>query len=318
MENLQPFEVYNREIKDAFLSARRQDPNHFLRKIDLAWSVWMFGTEGLAASAKRLSANGIRYVEMKGDHQTRDLGTAAVYAREVLAGNGLQASGTCGMFGSENDLSSNSAYVRQHAIDYVRSEVEFLAELGGSYLIVVPSAVGRPVPIDNGEFVRSARSLAACGDDFAAAGIAAAVEPIRSAEVSLIHTVKEAVSYIEAVGHSAIGHINADIYHMSLEETHIGQAILSCGDRLKNLHLADTNRDGLGRGMMDLDTVIMAAYLTGMNQEGRFLTPEPLGPYPDPYVLANSPCKTEIMDSLVKESVRHFREREEYVRTLET
>jgi hypothetical protein len=80
--------------------------------------------------------------------------------------------------------------------------------------------------------------------------------------------------------------------------------------------VADSNRDGPGNGMMDLDLVIMAAYLVGMNQEGRFITFEPLGPYSNPYVLANSVPDESIMDKLVKESVAYFREREEIVREL--
>lgn len=62
--------------------------------------------------------------------------------------------------------------------------------------------------------------------------------------------------------------------------------------------------------MIDFDTVIRAAYLVGMNEEGRYVTPEPLGPFPVPYVLANSPCDVPVMDKLVEDTVRYFRERE--------
>ena len=44
------------------------------------------------------------------------------------------------------------------------------------------------------------------------------------------------------------------------------------------LHMADSSRCALGDGSMDLDTIIMALYLIGYNREGRFVTPEPLGP----------------------------------------
>jgi sugar phosphate isomerase/epimerase len=220
------------------------------------------------------------------------------------------------MISPENDLSSQSAYSRQNAIDYVRREVERLAECLGNYLIIPPTAVGRPTALDDSEQARSVESLRKCATDFARTGIKAAVEPIRSAEVSLVHTVADALRYLKAVDHPAIGHINGDVYHMSLEEEHVGEAILRAGSRLVNLHLADTNRDALGSGSLDLDTVIMASYLVGMNQAGRFLTPEPLGPFPNPYVLANGPCDEKVMDEVVAKTITCFREREDHVRSL--
>jgi len=312
----QEFQRKNEAIRQRFLVEKSRYPERFSRKIDLSWSIWMFGLEPLERSFERLVRNGIHFVELKGDHHTQNSGLSVARIRNALERTALKVSGTCGMFSSENDLSSSNPYFRQRAIDYIMIETEFLAELKGIYLIVVPSAVGRPASLDSSEFERSTASLRLCGDVFVTTGIKAAVEPIRSAEVSLIRSVADAFRYIAAVNHPGIAHINGDIYHMFLEESHIGEAVLSCGNRLVNLHLADTNRDALGRGMMDVDTIIMAAYLVGMNEPGRFLTPEPLGPCPDPYVLSNSPCDEEIMDSLVADTVRCFREREEYVRSL--
>jgi len=277
----------------------------------------MFGSEPIGASLDRLARNGVRYVEVKGDRWTEDSGVPVGKLKPALAAAGIEVSGACGMYSSENDLSSPSVYARQNAVDYVRREIEALSELGASYLIVVPSAVGRPAAADPWEMERSSEALRRCGDDFARSGIKAAIEPIRSSEVSLVHSVEDAIRYIGAVGHPAIGHINGDVYHMSLEEANVGEAILLAGDRLANLHLADSNRDALGTGSLDLDTVIMASYLVGMNRGGRFLTPEPLGPYPDPYVLSNGPCKVEVMDELVARTVAYFKEREEAVRALE-
>lgn len=317
MDFAQNFEKRNTLIHLRYLRAKRENPALFSRKIDLSWSIWMFGAEPVRASFERLSGHGIRYVELKGDRWTSDSGTPTGTFREALSATGLRVSGICGMYSGENDLSSPSAYARQNAIDYIRREIELLAELGGRYLIVVPSAVGRPQATDSSEMWRSAEALRRCGDDFAAAHVKAAIEPIRSSEVSLVHRVADALRYLDAVSHPSIGHINGDVYHMSLEEDNVGEAILMAGDRLANLHLADTNRDALGTASLDLDTVIMAAYLVGMNQEGRFLTPEPLGPFPDPYVLSNGPCNVAIMDELVAKTVDYFRTRESFVRALE-
>jgi D-psicose/D-tagatose/L-ribulose 3-epimerase len=312
----QNWELKRESIRRSYLAARRADPSRFERRIDLSWSVWMFGTEAIGASLERLARNGLRFVELKADRWTPDSGSPAPELRAALRGAGIRVSGACGMFSSENDLSSPSVYSRQNAIDYIRRELELLAELEASYLIVVPTAVGRPAAADGSELARSAEALRSCGEAFAASGVKAAIEPIRAAEVSLVHSVSDALRYIEAVGHPSIAHVNADLYHMSLEEDHVGEAILEAGERLVNLHLADSNRDALGTGSLDLDTAIMASYLVGMNREGRFLTAEPLGPYPNPYVLANGPCDVAVMDALVADTLACFREREEQVRSL--
>jgi hydroxypyruvate isomerase len=85
----------------------------------------------------------------------------------------------------------------------------------------VPSAVGRPRAYDDAEFERSAETLATHADWFAKYGVKAAIEPIRSAETSFLHTIADAKQYIRQVGHPGVAHINGDVYHMQSEESNI-------------------------------------------------------------------------------------------------
>ena len=185
--------------------------------------------------------------------------------------------------------------------------------MGGGYILVVPSAVGRPVAYDETEFERSVATLSLVADLFAKNKIKAAIEPVRSAEVSLIHTIADAKKYIQAMNHPAIAHINADVYHMQSEESHIGEALLDAGDQLLNLHLADSNRCAMGEGSMDLDTIIMALYLIGFNTPGHYVTPEPLGPGGNPYAAMHGKRDKAVLDKLVQQTATYFREREENV-----
>ena len=104
---------------------------------------------------------------------------------------------------------------------------------------------------------------------------------------------------------------------MLVEESHIGEAIVSAKGILTNLHMADTNRGALGDGFFDMDTIIMALYIIGYNTDDNcFLSPEPLGPGGDPYpAMYGSPDPLRL-DILVKNSVEYFREREEEVLSL--
>ncbi|MDF2922189.1 MAG: sugar phosphate isomerase/epimerase [Paenibacillaceae bacterium] len=308
---LQNYEQKSTEIRQAFHKLKEQQPNRLRQRLELSWSNWGFGMESLADTAKRLSRYGIKYIELHGNHYGPDLGYRPAEASRILQDYGLQVSGVCGMFSRENDLSSNVAVQRQAAIDYIRRETEFTAEAGGSYLLVVPAVVGRPGKYDDMEWARSIDTLRLAADSFTQCGVKGAIEPIRAAETSLVHTVAEAQAYMEQLNHPGVRHLNGDVYHMQVEENHIGEALLQAGGQLVNLHMADSNRGALGTGHMDLDTIIMALYLMGYNREGCFVTPEPLGPGGDPYPAMYGNPDKETLDALVRQSVSYFRHREQ-------
>ena len=306
----QNFERKSDAIRRRFAALKEKQPARLKRDIDLSWSNWGFGLEDLTVSARRLEKHGVRFIELHGNRYGPDLGYRTADTKKVLADHGLKVSGLCGMFSPDCDLSSNRPHVRQRAIDYVLRQAEMCRELGGTYLLVVPGAVGRPTPIDAFEFERSVAALRSVADVFTSCRIRAAVEPIRSAEVSLCHTIADAQAYIRAADHPGVQHINGDVYHMWTEEAHLGDAVLAAGEQLVNLHMADSNRGALGDGQMDLDTLLRALYLIGYSAPGHFCTPEPLGPGGDPYPAMYGKPDARKLDRLVERTVRTVRERE--------
>jgi D-psicose/D-tagatose/L-ribulose 3-epimerase len=311
---LQNHAVKSEKIRGAFLELKKRHPERAERRLALSWSNWGFGIEPLAVSAARLKKAGISWIELHGNHYGPDLGYEPTQTLKVLADHGIRVAGICGMFSADNDLSSNRAVHRQAAVDYIRRELAFAAAVGAGYMLVVPGAVGRPQAYDAVEFERSVETLTLVADQFVKHRVKAAVEPIRSAEVSFVHTVIDAKRYIEAVGHPGVRHINGDVYHMQAEETHLGEALVEAGEMLVNLHMADSHRGALGLGSLDLDTIIRALYLVGYNAEGRFVTPEPLGPGGDPYPAMYGRTDAAQLDALVMQTAAYFREREDEVR----
>lgn len=309
----QNFETKTEKIRTAFLELKSKHPEKLKTRLNFSWSNWAFGIEPLADSAARLQKNGIQFIELHGNHYGPDLGYRPAETKKILADHGLQTAGICGMFSPDNDLSSNRPIQRQAAVDYLKRELDFSGQIGGGYILVVPGAVGRPLAYDNTEFERSVETLRLVADLFAKNNIKAAIEPIRSAEVSLVHTIADAKKYLKAVGHPGIGHINGDIYHMQIEEAHIGEALIDAGDQLQNLHLADSNRCALGEGSIDLDTIIMALYLIGFNAKGRYVTPEPLGPGGNPYPAMYGRPDKQRLDQMVRQTANYLRQREEEI-----
>jgi len=314
---MQKFELKNGAIREAFLKFKRAYPEKMSKRIQLSWSNWGFGVESLATSVERLARSGVHFIELHGNRYSTQLGYKANEVQRILADHGVRCSGICGMFSKENELASNSGLVRQHALDYIKRNLDLGVSVGASYFLIVPGAVGRPQKIDDGEFERSVETLRMAAPWFESSGIRGAVEPIRSAEVSLVHTFEEAMAYIEAVDSRAIQHINGDVYHMQVEEDHIGETLWRAGERLVNLHLADSNRCALGEGSLDVDTILMALYLIGFNNKDYcFATPEPLGPGGDPYPAMFGKPDPALLDSLVRTTATTWTEREEFVRQL--
>lgn len=306
----QNYEIKTNEIRERFLALKRDHPDRLEARLNLSWSNWGFGREPLKNSAARLARSDVSLIELHGNHYGTDLGYRADETRAVLEDFGISVAGICGMFSADNDLSSNRSVHRQAAIDYLRREIEFTAAMGGSYLLVVPGAVGRPTKYDDAEFERSVETLRLVGDEFVQVGVRGAIEPIRAAEVSFCHTIREAQAFIQAVDHPGICSINADVYHMQSGESHVGMALLDAGEQLVNLHMADSNRCALGEGSLDLDTIIRALYLIGYNRPGCYVTPEPLGPGGDPYPAMHGVPDPRRLDALVEGSVTCFRARE--------
>ena len=310
----QNFKKIDIEIKNKFLKLKKNEPEKFNKRLKLSWSNWGFGMEQLEVSIERLKKNNIDYIELHGNRYGDDLGYKTEDVKKILSEFGIEVSGICGMFSAERELSSNSPTVRQRAIDYIRRNLELGNGLDAKYFLIVPGAVGRPDPYDDMEFKRSVQTLSIVADDLKDAGIRGAVEPIRSDEVSFCHTFEDAKEYIKALGSPGVQHINGDTYHMMHMESHIGKAIIDAEGVLTNLHMADTNRDALGGGFLDLDTIIMALYIIGYNNDSKaFVSPEPLGPGGDPYRAMYGNPDPQRLDSLVKRTAEYFREREQEV-----
>ena len=313
----QNYEIKSDKIRERFLAYKKANPELMKKRLHISWSNWGFGLESFETSCERLNRAGIAYIELHGNHYGADLGYRPAEVLKTMDAYEIKAGGVCGMFSADNDLSSNRHIQRQAAIDYIKREAEFTAAVGVKYMLVCPAAVGRPQKYDNSEIDRSIDSLSRVADVFVHYGIRAAIEPIRSAETSIVHSIAEANAYINQLNHPGVQHINGDVYHMLTEESHIGESLLAAGKRLTNLHMADTNRCALGKGSLDIDTIIMALYLLGYNNDDAcFVTPEPLGPGGDPYPAQNAKTDPAILDNLVFDSVNYFRGREEEVLAL--
>ena len=307
---LQNFQLKDQVVIQKFIDFRKGNPV-VKERLRFSWSNWGFGIEPFERSIARLSRNNVKYVELHGNRYGPDLGYKTKETRQILDDHGVKVSGVCGMVSPECELSSNRPHITQRSIDYFRRNIEMCAELGGSYVLFAPGAVGRTKKYDDQEFQRAADAIRILGDDFQKAGVRAAIEPVRPAEVSFCHTFREAKELIDLINHPAVQHIAGDVYHMYTGEEHMSTTLLEYGSILANLHMADSNRHALGNGSMNLDLIIMALYVVGYNNPKCFCSAEPLGPGGDPYPQMWGNPPPEVLDPLVSQTASYFYEREE-------
>jgi D-psicose/D-tagatose/L-ribulose 3-epimerase len=309
---LQMLDEINEKIKYAFDQLKAEYPEKLKKRLNLSFSTWVFGLEDLEESIERLSRFGVPYIEIGGNYGGPDEGyqTDIEGVKAMLNKYGVKCSGICGFFSDSNALSTNNNFARQTAREYIINEVRFCKAIGGTYMLVVPGTVGRSAPYDTSDYARSVKTLRSVADIFVETGILCAVEPINSAEVPICSTIESVQKYIGDVNHRGVQHINGDIFHMLCGERHIGEAIITAGSRLVNLHIEDTNRLPLGNGMMDVDTIIRALYIIGHNADNRFVTGEPLGPGRNSYDIMFGQHSSEAKDRLVSDTL-YFKEREE-------
>ncbi len=85
--------------------------------------------------------------------------------RGLLDEHGLECWGAVTLMTAGRDLLDQDPYVRRGSVEYVKDTLTFVSELGGKIVTVVPSTVGKTVPMASpGRGVgagRSSRSSAA-------------------------------------------------------------------------------------------------------------------------------------------------------------
>jgi D-psicose/D-tagatose/L-ribulose 3-epimerase len=308
----QHFRELDHVVVNAFIDARRQWDG-VQPKLRLAWSNWGFGTEALPETARRLQRNDIKYIELHGNLYGPDLGYRPQEVLRILDDHGITVGGVCGIVTPEQEVASNKPHVLQRAIDYFKRQADFCKAAGGTYVMFGAGAVGRPIKYDDFELERAADTCRVIADYFEKVGVRGAIEPIRPEEVSVGHTFAEVDRLLALIDRSGCQYFSGDLYHMLSGEEHIGKTILDYGRRMINLQLADSNRRGLGQGLLDIDIVLMALYAVGYNRGENYCSAEPLGAGGNPFVAMFAPPNTRVVDELVAVTAATFYGREQEI-----
>lgn len=217
---------------------------------------WVFGDEDLSTTAIFLARAGFDGLELKGDLQLYQ-------PREVVAildDHGLEL---LSLTPEDVDLAHPDEKVRAEALDYYLHLLDFAAAVGAP-LVSCHGAVGRVRAL--AEYEEEYRYLLACVQLIAARAaelsLDVAMEVLNRYESHLLNTAAQAIAFVTAVAASNTG-ILLDTYHMNIEEADPAGAILDTGKRLFLFHVADSNRQAVGRGHTDFSALMRALRRSG-------------------------------------------------------
>ena len=212
----------------------------------LAVCEWIFGTRPLAETVAAVAGAGYEAIVITGEPDRPDIDELESLLRE----SGLAVTGsTSETWGNPSrDLAHPERSYRAEAIDYYKGCSDLLVRLGAPTLGIVPSAEGRlSVPSYREAWklaVEATREVALYAREH---DVSVAIEPLNRYESFLVNRVEQACRFAAEVDVSGVGVI-ADFFHMNIEEVDLFAAIEHAGDRLLEIHLADSNREGLGTG----------------------------------------------------------------------
>ncbi len=262
---------------------------------------WIFGNEPLAETAARLTGFGYEGLELKGDLELYD----PVEVKAVLDDHGMAV---LSLTPEDVDLPHPDAAVRAQAVDYYLRLLDFAAEVGAP-MVGCHGAVGRirPVASYEQEYVNFVVGVQRIAERAQELGLRLAIEVLNRYESHLLNTAEEAVHFVEEVGMPNVG-ILLDAYHMNIEEANLADAIHTAGERLFLFHVADSNRQAVGRGHTDFAGVMGALRDIGYN--GSIIV-ECTASGPDPFTPVKGQGWKEEVERYVEESIRLLRNYEQ-------
>ncbi|HEX6021430.1 MAG TPA: sugar phosphate isomerase/epimerase [Solirubrobacter sp.] len=212
---------------------------------------WM-RPEPLETTLERLARLGYDGLEISGEPQVYD----AEQVRAQLEQHGLECWGAVTLMTGGRDLLHEDPYVRIGSIQYVKDCLSLVAALGGQIVTLVPSTVGKIVPMGSPEeeWRWAVESLKACQEHAERVGVRIGLEPLNRFETYFLNRCEQALALADAVGGDC--GVALDTFHMNIEEADLLEAIRAAGDRLVDFHVADNNRMPPGYGALDWEAIV--------------------------------------------------------------
>lgn len=112
-------------------------------------------------------------------------------------------------------------------------------------------------------------------------GVTLVIEPVNRYEINFINSLDEGAKLLQGFSGRAAGlslGLMPDVFHMNIEDDHIGSSLIRNREYIKYIHLADSNRLAPGWGHLDFQEIFDALHRISYNGWGAV----EILPKPDP------------------------------------
>lgn len=187
----------------------------------------------------------------------------AAFTRRQLEKAGIGATSSLGL-DADTDISSNDRDKEARGQARLEAAVAMARDVGATHVCgILESAFQKyAVPTTAEGVKRSVEVLQRVAEVAARSGITLGLEVVNRYESNVLNTASQAVEMCKRIGAPNVK-VHLDVYHMNIEESDIGQAILDTGDHLGYFHTGDSHRGYMGSGSIDLAGVFRAVVKSG-------------------------------------------------------
>jgi D-psicose/D-tagatose/L-ribulose 3-epimerase len=215
---------------------------------------WM-RAEPIEATIRRLGRFGYDAIEISGEPELYDTDQV----RRLLDQHGVRCWGAVTLMTEGRDLISADRYVRWGTVRYMKDGISMIQALGGEIFCVVPSTVGKIVPMASPEqeWAWGVAGLREVGEWAGERGVRIGIEPLNRFETNFINRGDQALRLAQEVNLPNVG-ITLDAFHINIEEADPIGAIRAARGKLVDFHVADNNRRPPGEGNLDWGALIGA------------------------------------------------------------
>ncbi len=185
------------------------------------------------------------------------------FTRKQLEQAGIGATSSLGL-DADTDISSNDREKEKRGQARLEAAVAMARDVGATHVCgILESAFQKyAVPTTAEGVKRSVAVLQRVAEAAARSGITLGLEVVNRYESNVLNTASQAVEMCKRIGAPNVK-VHLDVYHMNIEESDIGQAILETGDHLGYFHTGDSHRGYMGSGSIDLAGVFRAVVKSG-------------------------------------------------------
>lgn len=257
---------------------------------------WM-RAEPIDITIRRLAKYGYQTIEIAGEPDTYDTKEVGKLLKEY----GIKCWGSVSLMFEGRDLIHASPQVRESTVKYLKDCITMVKELEGREMTIVPSQVGKVVPMDTPEqewkwAVEGLREVYGHSEE---AGVVIGLEALNRFETNFLNRHDQALMLANEVGPNC--GICLDAFHINIEEADLYQAILNAGSKLAAFHVADNNRMACGQGDYDWTKLVRTLHQAGYDNALTVEFVAPLDRTPaNPYKNALGTAESELTPEQLK------------------